>query len=45
MPNPSKEMGLKSELRYNRDAFVRKTAIFAGVSAVIIGLFVWMRSR
>jgi hypothetical protein len=44
VPNIPKEMGLRSELRYNREAFVRKTAITVACAAVL--LVVWrMRSR
>ena len=43
VPNIPKEMGLGSELRYNRDAFIRKTAIVTGV-AVAVGVF-WAVSR
>jgi hypothetical protein len=42
--NIPKEMGLRSELRYNREAFLRKTAITVGCAALLV--VVWrMRSR
>jgi hypothetical protein len=37
VPNIPKEMGLKSELKYNREAFIRKTAIAVVLSAAVIG--------
>ena len=44
VPNVWKEMGLGSELRYNREAFLRKTAITVGVATVLF--CAWkMRSR
>jgi hypothetical protein len=36
VPNIPKEMGLRSELRYNREAFVRKTAITLGFAAFLV---------
>src|SRR4051812_29728780 len=36
VPNIPKEMGLRSELRYNREAFVRKAAITAGCAALVL---------
>jgi hypothetical protein len=44
VPNIPKEMGLRSELRYNREAFVRKTAIALGCAAVLFGIW-QIRSR
>jgi hypothetical protein len=43
VPNVGKEMGLASELRYNREAFVRKAAIAAGIAAAV-GVY-WAVSR
>ncbi|HYC37059.1 MAG TPA: hypothetical protein VEC19_11585 [Usitatibacter sp.] len=44
VPNIPKEMGWASEWRYNREAFVRKTAIAVGVTALVV--VAWkMRSR
>jgi hypothetical protein len=44
VPNIPKEMGLRSELRYNREAFVRKTAMTLGFAAFLV--VVWRaRSR
>jgi hypothetical protein len=43
VPNVPKEMGLKSELTYNRPAFVRKVAI-TGLCVVVAGL-VYSRAR
>jgi len=36
VPNIPREMGLASELRYNREAFVKKAAITAGAAAVAV---------
>ena len=36
IPNVWKEMGLATELRYNREAFVRKAAVTAGVAALLV---------
>jgi hypothetical protein len=44
VPNIPREMGLRSELQYNREAFVRKTAMTLGCAALLV--IVWrMRSR
>ncbi|HWI39954.1 MAG TPA: hypothetical protein VNX25_00535 [Verrucomicrobiae bacterium] len=44
IPNIPKEMGLATEWRYNREAFIRKTAVVAGCTALLLA--VWrMRSR
>lgn len=44
IPNIPKEMGLATELRYNREAFLRKTAIAVGCTALFVTM--WrMRSR
>jgi hypothetical protein len=44
VPNIPKEMGLRSELRYNRAAFLSKTAITLGCAALLVAI--WrMRSR
>jgi len=43
VPNIPREMGLATELRYNRDEFVRKSAIAAGI---VVGIAViWSLSR
>lgn len=44
VPNIAKEMGLASEWRYNRKAFITKTAVTVGVVVVVIG-FLRRRSR
>jgi hypothetical protein len=44
VPNIPKEMGLATELRYNRGAFVRKTAIIAGCIGLLAG-YLWYRTR
>ena len=35
IPNIPREMGLASELKYNREAFVKKVVIAAGVTALV----------
>ena len=44
VPNIPREMGLASEWRYNRDAFIRKTAIVVGCVAMLVTIS-RMRSR
>lgn len=44
LPNIPKEMGLRSEWRYNRGPFIKKTAVVVGCSALLV--MMWqMRSR
>jgi hypothetical protein len=43
LPNIPAEMGIKSELRFNKRGFARKAAAAAGVSAVAVGLVAWRR--
>lgn len=43
LPNVGREMGLASELKYNREAFVRKMAVVAGVTAGVA--MIWAISR
>lgn len=43
IPNLFHEMGLGAELKYNREAFLRKTAITAGVVGAV-GILLWARS-
>jgi hypothetical protein len=44
IPNIPKEMGIAAELKYNREAFIRKTVIAVGVTAVLV--YAWRaRSR
>ena len=42
VPNIPKEMGIASEWRYNRQAFITKTAVTVGVGILLIGI---LRSR
>jgi hypothetical protein len=43
IPNLPKEMGWAAEWKYNREAFIRKTAITVGVTALLV--YAWRRSR
>lgn len=44
VPNIPKEMGLRSEWRYNRGPLIRKTAVVVGCSALIV-MMLRMRSQ
>jgi hypothetical protein len=41
VPNIPAEMGIRSELRFNKAGFTKKAAVSAGVAAVAVGLIAW----
>lgn len=45
LPNIPKEMGIGAELRYNRAAFIRKSAITVGLIAAVIAVIWRIRAR
>jgi hypothetical protein len=45
VPNIPAEMGIRSELRFNKRGFATKAAVAAGISAATVGLLVWRRGR
>jgi hypothetical protein len=44
IPNIPAEMGIRSELQYNKRGFARKMAVIGGIAAAV-GLIAWRRSK
>jgi hypothetical protein len=45
VPNIPAEMGIRSEIQFNKSGLAKKAAVTAGIAAVTIGLIAWRRGK